>query len=246
MTRDHVLPAEGSRWTFDEEVTEAFDDMLRRSIPDYDTMRRIVLDLGSRFVVDRTWVVSLGCSRGEDMAPFVDRFGVHVRHLGLEVSEPMIAAARERFAGMIDAGFLEVRRHDLRTDRYPAVPASLTLAVLTLQFTPIEYRSAILRRIYETTRPGGAFILVEKVLGEDARGQDLLVEAYHQLKAANGYSADEIAAKRRSLEGVLVPMTARNNEEALRIAGFETVQEVWRAYNFAAWVAIKSSDGSPS
>ena len=59
----HAAP----RWEFDAEVTRVFDDMLSRSIPQYETMRQVVLDLALRFARDGTDVVDLGCSRGEAM-----------------------------------------------------------------------------------------------------------------------------------------------------------------------------------
>src|SRR5436305_500605 len=100
--RDDTRPAGG--WAFDAAVTDAFDDMLRRSIPQYEVMRRAVFDLGCEFVRPQTDVVDLGCSRGEALAPFVERFGAHNRFVGVEVSPPMLAAARERFAGYVRAG----------------------------------------------------------------------------------------------------------------------------------------------
>jgi len=62
-------------WAFDHEVTQIFGDMLRRSIPDLDTMRKTVFEIGARFVQPGTDVVDLGCSRGDALAPFVDAFG---------------------------------------------------------------------------------------------------------------------------------------------------------------------------
>jgi tRNA (cmo5U34)-methyltransferase len=55
----------------------------------------------------------------------------------------------------------------------------------------------------------------------------------------NGYSQDEIERKRLSLEGALVPLTARFNEELLRGAGFDQVDCFWRWSNFAGWLAIR-------
>jgi DNA (cytosine-5)-methyltransferase 1 len=57
-------------------------------------------------------------------------------------------------------------------------------------------------------------------------------------KAEQGYTHEQIARKRLALEGVLVPVTARWNEELLTAAGFRSVECVWRALNFAAWVAV--------
>ena len=234
--KDNTQPQ--GAWAFDAEVTQAFDDMLRRSIPQYDVMRQAVFDLGCKYIQRASDIVDLGCSRGEAFAPFIDKFGVSNRYVGIEVSESMLEAARERFSGLIKTGYVDIRNFDLRTG-YPSVSASLTLCILTLQFTPIEYRQRILRDIWKTTKPGGALILVEKVLGGDAELDARMVELYYKLKGENGYSIDSIDRKRHSLEGVLVPVTAAWNEDLLKQAGFAHVDCFWRWMNFAGWVAVK-------
>jgi tRNA (cmo5U34)-methyltransferase len=235
-TVDRVIP--GERWTFDEGVTACFDDMLRRSIPGYSDMRRLVFELGSKFVQFKTHIVDLGCSRGEAMAPFVKRFGAHNRYVAVETSGSMLEATWERFQGMIDVGIVEVRDEDLRR-AYPPARASLTLCVLTLQFIPIEHRPRVLRDAFDATLPGGAFILVEKVLGASESIDAALVLEHLAVKKANGYSTDAIEAKRRSLEHVMVPLTAAWNEQFLKGAGFSQVDCFWRNLNFAGWLAIK-------
>jgi tRNA (cmo5U34)-methyltransferase len=227
------------RWAFDGEVTRVFEDMLERSIPQYETMRRLVFDIACCYVQRKTDIVDLGCSRGEALAPLVYRYGAHNRFIGVDVSEPMLEAARRRYAGYIACGVVDIRNLDLRKT-YPSCLASVTLAVLCIQFTPIEHRLRILRDIYKNTRPGGAFILVEKVLGATADLDALLVKRYHELKAQNGYTQDEIERKRLSLEGVLVPTTARWNEDLLRTAGFAEIDVFWRTLNFCGWVAVKA------
>jgi tRNA (cmo5U34)-methyltransferase len=202
-------------------------------------MRRAVFDLGCEYVRPNTDVVDLGCSRGEALAPFVERFGAHNRFVGVEVSPPMLAAARERFAGYVRAGVVEIRDCDLRRD-YPPVRASLTVCVLTLQFTPIEYRQQILRRVWQHTLPGGALVLVEKLIGATADLDGLFVRQYRALKAAHGYSAEQIDRKALALEGVLVPVTDGWNRELLRTAGFAEVDCFWRWLNFAAYVAVRA------
>jgi tRNA (cmo5U34)-methyltransferase len=230
---DQVMP-EG-KWAFDTSVTTVFDDMLARSIPQYEVMRRGVFELGASYVTPGSWVIDIGCSRGEALAPFVERFGDANEYLGIEISESMALAARGRFAGNER---VIIRQEDLRLRR-PSECASLTLAVLTLQFTPIEYRQAILSDLYRGLQPGGALILVEKVLGAGAQLYAKMIERYYALKGSNGYSPEAIERKRLSLEGVLVPVTARWNEELLRGAGFEHIDCFWRWMNFAGWIAVK-------
>lgn len=231
MSAHDAVLASG-RWQFDEQVTAVFDDMLARSIPDYAGMRRTTTELAERFAIPGSSVVDLGCSRGASLRPVIDRVGPKCAYLGIEVSEPMRIAARE---ALPEAQVLDL---DLR-DNYPAIPASVTLAVLTLQFVPIEYRQRIVSDIYQNTISGGAFLLVEKVLGADAFADRLFVETYLARKGENGYTPEQIAAKRRSLEGVLVPITAEWNVNMLEIAGFQHIDCYWRHLNFSAWVGVK-------
>jgi tRNA (cmo5U34)-methyltransferase len=233
---DRVMPA--GPWAFDADVAACFDDMLARSIPQYDVMRRTCFDLGRRFVRPKSDIVDLGCARGEALEPFIRQFGCHNRFVGVDVSGPMLDAARRRYRCHVDNGTVEIRDEDLRRG-YPPVRASLTLCVLTLQFTPIEYRHRIVREIYKATIPGGALVLVEKVLGASADLDAAMVDLHHAMKAENGYPPEAIARKRLSLEGVLVPVTARWDEELLRAAGFGQVDCFWRWSNFAGWLAIR-------
>ena len=190
------------------------------------------------FQQSATDIVDLGCSRGEAMAGLIDKFGAQNRFIGVDVSEPMLAVCRERFDKLIKMGIVSIKNLDLR-NTYPKVNSSVTLCVLTLQFTPIEYRLNILNNIYQYLVPNGALILVEKVIGASALLDTSMVKIYYDLKRHNGYSNEQIERKRLSLEGVLVPVTARWNEEMLVMTGFRQVDCFWRWMNFAGWIAIK-------
>jgi tRNA (cmo5U34)-methyltransferase len=168
----------------------------------------------------------------------VRRFGSQNKYLGLEISEPMLAASRERFKEQIEDGLVEIRKADLRTD-FPEATASVILAVLTVQFVPMEHRQKLLFQMSRQLQPGGGLVFVEKVLGASASINKLLVDLYHQMKMDNGYSEEEIERKRLALEGVLVPVTAAWNEELLKMAGFRQADCFWRWMNFAGWVAVK-------
>ena len=234
---DKVLPQ--GPWQFDQEVTDVFDDMLRRSIPQYNAMRQATFEVGSRFVRPGTTIIDMGCSRGESLIPYVSKFGASNDYIGIEVSDPMIEAARENFARHPHGDRVQIQHTDLRHD-FPSATSSLVLSVLTLQFTPIEYRQRIIRRVFESLASGGAFILVEKILGATAELDEAFVDLFLEIKKQNGYSQGQIDRKRLSLEGVLVPVTARWNEELLREEGFAAVDCFWRHLNFAGWVAVKA------
>lgn len=228
----------GVRWEFDESVAKVFTDMVRRSIPQYDTMRRTVFEIGKRYVTPGSCIIDLGSSAGDSLAPFVGHFGSANRFIGVEISEPMLDILNVRFANEIASGLIKIQDTDLR-QQYPSEQASLTLSILTLQFVPINHRQRIVSNIYQHTQPGGAFIFVEKILGATSNLNDVVVDIYHEYKQEMGYSIYEIEKKRAALENALVPLTGKWNEELLVSAGFAEVDCFWRWMNFAGYVAIK-------
>ena len=131
--RDEVIPR--GAWQFDQEVTAVFDDMLQRSIPQYNAMRMVTFEVGRRFVQPGTAIIDMGCSRGQALLPFVSRFAAANDYIGLEISEPMIQAARQNFNYHPHGNRVTIQSADLRHE-FPGVTSSLVLSVLTLQFTP--------------------------------------------------------------------------------------------------------------
>lgn len=101
----------------------------------------------------------------------------------------------------------------------------------------MAYRRFMLRQICESIVDGGALIYVEKVVAGSL--DDLMVDLYYQMKRENGYTDEQIMAKRRSLENVLSPLEPEWNEALLKEVGFRRVQMFWRCLNFCGWIAVK-------
>ena len=133
---------------------------------------------------------------------------------------------------------VEITECYLRND-FPDHRNSVVLSILTLQFIPIEYRQQIITNVFDSLEPGGAFVFVEKILGDDSAGNQILEKLYYQMKGENGYTEEQIKTKRKSLEGVLVPVTSTLNEDMMYKSGFKSVQKFWQQLNFAGWVAFK-------
>ena len=234
-----TVDVKGRKWVFDEQVSQCFDDMLSRSIPDYENMRELTKRVGRDFIhTVGAQIVDIGCSSGGSVLPFVNKFGGYARYYLYDASGPMVAQCRKRFKSFIDLGLMEVREYDIRQGM-PIQGNALVISCLTLQFIPIEYRQAVMQSIYDSLLPGGAVLLIEKVLGNDADLDRLMVKEYYDIKRSNAYTEEQIQDKRKSLEGVLVPITAKWNEDLLRSCGFPKIDCYWRYLNFAAWVAVK-------
>lgn len=228
------------KWEFNESVTAEFETMLNRSIPQYDVMRNAVFSLG-KYAMDKSptkTMLDIGCSDGLNLQRFVHQYGALGRFRGIDVSEPMLEKARERYKNMINVNLVQIDNMDLRED-FPKDKYALITSILTIQFTPIEYRQMIIQNIHDHLEKNGIFILVEKVLGSTNEINNMMVNEYYKLKHENNYSTEEIYRKKKSLEGVLVPMTSPWNIDLLKQAGFRKVDVFWRWMNFEGYIAIK-------
>ena len=232
---DNVTPK--PKWEFDGDVAKCFANMLERSIPDYKSMRSLVYELGEKFVKPGTWITDIGCSTGLAIEPFYNTHKDECGYFMVDNSEAMIQECECKFAVGIEQGNVKLVNGNFWEAEMPEAQ-SLVLSILSLQFMPTAYRQQILNQIHETLQPGGAFILVEKVIADDDT-DNLMVESYYDMKRANGYSEEAIQAKRRSLENVLSPLKAEWNENMLHEAGFQKVDMFWRCLNFCGWIAIK-------
>jgi len=154
--QDTTMPT--GKWEFDQEVTDAFDDMLERSIPQYEVMRRAVHDIAAGFLVrlGGSGVLDLGCSRGEAIAKLAEEFE-RVQFTGVDISEPMVKAASRRFKGYDNVAIIQ-RDIGGRVGRVVLTPdynLGVVMAVLTLQFVhPVEMRADIVRRCYTAMDKG--------------------------------------------------------------------------------------------
>jgi tRNA (cmo5U34)-methyltransferase len=236
--RDNYKPT--GKWAFDEGVTKVFDDMISRSIPGYQTMRDSVVRVAAPILCSANVsnFLDIGCSRGETIYQILDALPADVpaTAVGVDSSQPMIDAATKLFGNFNNVRFVcaDVSDIEIRPLEY-----SLITSVLTAQFIHLDIRQNFYQQVHNGLSLNGAFILVEKILGETPLCQDLLVDIYHTFKADKGYTQEQIEEKRKALQGVLVPLRGSENEQMLKDAGFTNVQRFWQCLNFAGWVAFK-------
>ena len=227
-------------FSFDERTARVFDDMVVRSVPFYAEIQRMVVELAGAFMQAGTRVYDLGCSTGTTLLELARAYrGAGVQFIGVDSSGPMLDRARAKLARAecLDRCVLTLADlDDLAVER-----ASVVIMILTLQFIRPAHRELLVRRLHRGLASGGALILVEKVLGDDARLDRLFVERHHAFKKRRGYSELEIAQKREALENVLIPSRLAENLALLSRGGFSAVDVFFRWYNFAGILAVKRS-----
>lgn len=236
---DNVEPKE--KWEFDEAVADVFENMLERSIPDYANMRDLTVKLcDSLLLKDKRdfTLLDIGCSDGLNVDKFVYKYGSRGKYTLIDCSEAMLNKCRIKFHSYVANNMMRILNMDLRKE-FPIGYYDVITSILTILFTPIQYRQTIVQNIYDNLSAGGVFIFVEKVLGNSAKIDNALVDNYYKMKHDNGYSYDQIERKRLSLEGVQVPVTSAWNIDLLKQAGFRQIDTFWRYLNFEGYIAIK-------
>ena len=114
----------------------------------------------------------------------------------------------------------------------------LTLSLFTMQFIPPKKRQKIYDNIYKSLNWGGAFVLCEKIRGNDARFQDILNFLYFDFKSKS-FSSNEILNKESSLRGIMEPFTIKSNLDYLKRAGFKDIMPIYQYLCFKGFLAIK-------
>ncbi len=224
---------------FSHDVAEVFDDMVSRSVPFYDEIHRIILDL-----VDRKYengaIYDLGCSTATTISILDKHFkkrGISSPdYIGIDNSAPMLEKAQQKLKKN------KVETAELICDDIADVnfrKSGMIIMNYTLQFIKPSARPDLLKKIYKSLDKGGMFILTEKIKCSGHTINDLLIELYYDFKRRNGYSELEISQKREALENVLIPITPEKQVELMKKAGFKKVEMIFRWYNFACYLGVK-------
>jgi tRNA (cmo5U34)-methyltransferase len=223
---------------FDEQVAAVFPDMIRRSVPGYDTIIPLLGLFAERYVQAHSKVYDLGCSLGAAslaMRRYITKPGCCI--IAVDNAEAMVTQCRANLAKDVSSVAVTVQCADIRNIEF--VNASLVVINFTLQFIAPEQRQILLDKIYQGLNPGGALVIADKIVFEH-NAQQQFEEAMHlQFKKANGYSELEISQKRTALEKVLIPDTLETHLQRLQQAGFSQAYPWFQCFNFAALCAIK-------
>lgn len=229
------IEARNAGWSFGGRVCDTFDEHVARSVPLYGVGHDLVLKVSDYFLHDDSVCYELGCSTGTLTHALAKR-NEHrnARFIGVDVEEAMVQHAEKRCAGMKNVELETADILDLELEK-----ADLIVAYYTVQFVKPKNRQILFDRIFEALNWGGALLLFEKVRGPDARFQDMMTTIYTDFKLDQGYSAEEIVGKTRSLKGVLEPFSTQGNLDLMKRAGFVDIMTVMKFVNFEGFLAIK-------
>lgn len=223
-------------FAFDERVAAVFPDMIRRSVPGYETVVPITGLLAARAMSatdrDPPRAYDLGCSLGATTLAMLRQLGDRPGELiAVDNAPAMIEGA----SAAIDDPRVRFLCEDIR--RLELTSADAVTLNYVLQFLPPADRLDMLRRIRAALAPDGLLLLSEKIRFDDPDTQHEYEAAHLDFKRANGYSELEISQKRSALENVMIIDTEERHLERLRQAGFARVRKWYQCLNWASFEA---------
>ncbi|MFT7213513.1 MAG: tRNA (cmo5U34)-methyltransferase [Granulosicoccus sp.] len=235
---------------FNQSVVDVFPDMLRRSVPGYESIITQSALLAARYVQPGTRLYDLGSSLGatsiamRNALAHTNRGSVADCEIHAIDNAPAMIDASRTLIALGEESLPADRRvpihlHEADLEAHPLDQASVVAMNFTLQFVKPASRADLMQKIAHALQPGGVLILSEKVRFEDPIVNEMHIDMYHAFKSQNGYSDLEISQKRTALENVLVPDTLDEHRNRLMDAGFSHCTVWFQCFNFASLIAIK-------
>jgi len=160
-------------------------------------------------------------------------------YVGVEIAEGFFSDLDKRIVQIqkkVSPALVEFVYDDVRN--YEFNNCSLVTSIFTLQFMSKKDRARVIQDIYDGLNPGGGFIFAEKIDCENARLQDMMTFNYYDFKG-NKFKYNDIMTKEKTLRHMLKPNTWQEIEDMVLGAGFKTVEQSWRNFNFVGAIAIK-------
>lgn len=224
-------------WKFNESVVPVFDQHVRDHVPMYEEFHKMIIDLSGWFLENNTSVYDIGTSTGEVIRNLKNCYPhKQLNYFGIDISNEMVKEAQNRFSHESD---VLIKNEDVTNPQFEINNASVVLSVLTLMFIKKNDRQNLVNKIYNGLNDGGAFIFVEKVVGNNADFDRMFMDLYHDFKINNGLDEKQVFEKAKSIRGVLRPKTLLENLDMIKKAGFENVDVFFKWNNFAGIIAVK-------
>lgn len=215
-----------ARWTFESAaVAKRFDAHVREQLSWYDEMTADVVHAAAHFIPRGGLIYDVGASTGNTgraLAPYIrDR---EARIVSIEASAEMSKlwnGPGELFT--TDALCFEFQKFDL------------CLVLLTIMFMPVTYREDLVKRLTSLIKPGGALIIVDKVISPPGYVGTVFRRMAMKWKLDAGAKPDEILAKELSLGGVQRPI----DPNIIPIGAHRFFQRG----EFVGWIIARNEDG---
>lgn len=213
--------------------------MIARSVPGYSHVQKLIGGLARDLLTSEARVLDIGCSTGASfLSIHREASEKNLHYIGIDNSQDMLDRCKEVLLETgISSASISLQRQNIEQADFPQ--NKLTCLNYTLQFVETEQRLQVLARIYEALESEGYLVFSEKVVHEPQWLEELVQAQHLRFKIEKGYSPTEVEKKKAALDNVLVPISAQNNTQMLKEAGFQSISLVEKHFSFCTWLCKK-------
>ena len=209
---------------FTQFAGDDFGSHIQKSIPSYDRVFEICLNLSEYFLVGGK-AVDVGCSDGR-LLESLSKKGFNAT--GIEPEHSF-------YDGLVSKGLNFVNYDAIL---YDFSDADFVSILFTLQFLPVKKRFILIKKIADQLNVGGGVFIAEKNTSEYSDINDFNTSIYYQFKQES-FTPDQILEKEKNLRKIMRINTWNKTLNYLKEAGFSSVDVIWKDLNFTGFVAIK-------
>ena len=231
------IKAKNAAWSFDGNTYKSFNIHIKKSVPFYEETHDLYINFSDFFLQENSRIVDIGSSTGTYLIKLFKKH--HKTRKGLNFEGYDVVKKMIEYSNKTKPKKKNIKFINKNIDKINFKNSCIVSSFYSIQFISPKNRQKIIDRIYKDLNWGGAFFMVEKVRGPDARFQDMISQVYIEHKLSQGYKSDEILNKSRSLKGVLEPFSSNANSQMLKRAGFKDVFTIFKYCCFEGWLAIK-------
>lgn len=218
-----------------EGEAEQYDAIIRKLIPYYSRMVEAVVNTLPFDNSAEITVLDLGCGTGTVARAVKDRFP-GARLACLDIAENMLHIARGKLANAPETAYICCDFNQFAFDRqYDAVVSSLALHHLATDADKLSFY----KKIYAGLKNGGVLVNADVVLASTDILQRRYMEQWKQFMLES-VPLDEVEGKWiPNYHAEDRPVSLLQHFDMLHQAGFDTMDVVWKYYNFAVYMAVK-------
>ena len=223
------------KWSFDN-MSEAYDIHLKRSIPLYKESHFLINKLVNFFVKDKNFNYEIGCANGTIIGSLSSEYSnfKKTKFIGIDISKKLISEAKKRYKKNKNISFVCTN-----ASKYNFKIMNFAIIHYVLQFMPNEEKVILIKSIYKNLVDSGSLIVFEKTLMEDSYSQDMFSNIYLDFKFEQDYSPSEVINKSLSLRSIMRSNTSNDNIELFKSCGFKKIYKFFKWGPFEGYLCIK-------
>lgn len=211
-----------------------YDEEIHKTIPFLTDIQRQIIDIVAASKIDVTKWLDIGCGTGELVAKSAHLF-TNTSFTLCDTSAKMLHIAKEKLSSYKNTEFLHVpfQAADL-SDKYDIITA-----VQVLHYCHRADRDKAIHKAYRLVKPNGMFITVNNTAPSSAYGTNLALERWRAFQQQKGQLPEDAEQHMQRYGRAYFPLSAKQQIEDLKAAGFKIVEVFWHSYIQVGIYAVK-------